>query len=82
MKQIHESLPVQGRALAAAIQPFEPSALCCFDEEVETSLIASNAEVVEVPLDTLHQRSVLPLDVPMPVISTPVEDRLLGTPET
>ena len=55
-QKVAEPLPSQARPLAPAFEPFEPGATGGLHEEVQAQHVSSYPEVVEVPLDTAHQR--------------------------
>ena len=71
-----EALPRHVLALASAAKPLEPRTLPRRDDELQTTKVAADAEVVEVPLKAPTQSEVLSPDRLMSMASTPVVDGL------
>jgi len=62
--------------MATPAEPLEPRLLRFLDEQLQTTEIAADAEVVEVPPQPSRERGVLQLDRPVPMASTPVRNGL------
>ena len=65
-------LPRETRSVASTAKPLEPVALRRFDQWHQIAVVATDAEVVEVPLNASRKRGVLHCDRVVSMASTPV----------